>query len=64
MFTRQHYKAIAEIIRFEYTAFDGTGEDDYEGKLTIRNITNNLADYFADDNPLFNRQKFLKACGL
>lgn len=64
MFTRQHYKAIAEIIKSEYTAFDGTGEDDSEGKDATIKIARKLADYFEPENPRFDRNKFMTACGL
>lgn len=63
MFTRQHYRAIAEIIKKEYTRFDNICKDD-EGKLAIQSIARSLADYFVDNNPRFDRQKFLAACGL
>lgn len=54
MFTQKDYKAIAEIIRKTYTSYD----------LTYRNITRRFADYFAEDNPRFNRDKFFKACDI
>lgn len=61
--------AIAEIIKKEYTRFDKEyGKTGLmcilEGKLTCRSITDKLADYFASNNPNFDREKFLKACGL
>ena len=59
MFTRQHYKAIAEIIK------TGTYEDRSSYKvIDIELLTGNLADYFAQDKPRFDRQKFLDACGI
>jgi len=65
--TKKQFKAIAEIINtqsgcertFEY-------DDDYDrgwGEATQR-LGERLADYLATQNPLFNREKFLKACGL
>lgn len=61
MFTKQHYKAIAEIVKAE--------SDHWEGKqpqvrIAIQEITLKLKDYFATDNPRFDHQKFLVACGL
>lgn len=71
MFTKKHYKAIAEIIKSEYMRYDGTGENDYEGKDTVGCIAGKLADYFEQNNPRcektntgFNRNRFMKACGL
>jgi len=63
MFTKKHYKAIAEIIREEYhgnNGPDGTTTEQY----VCRNIASGLAGYFATDNPLFDRKKFMIACGL
>ena len=58
MFTRQHYKAIAEIVK--------SAKEDYRGgtpaELVLSTIDEQLADYFAGDNPLFSRDKFLTAC--
>jgi len=62
MITRKHYKAIAEIIKYEYTLYNNT--DNAKIKLAIKYITLSLATYFALDNSQFNRQKFLDACGL
>ena len=64
MVAKKDFKAIAEIIKTEFTAFDGTGEDDYEGKHATISIAGHLADYFITQNPRFDRQKFLNACGL
>ena len=56
MFTRQHYKAIAEILEY------------YENSPffldTVKGIADKLADYFAADNSRFDREQFLQACGL
>lgn len=57
MFTRQHYKAIAKII--EETK---SGEQLWDGQAN--RIAIKLIDYFATDNPRFDREKFLTACGL
>lgn len=61
MFTKEHYKAIAKIIKkhYEYCQlFTGTRA------LAAKDIAFDLADYFATDNPQFDRDKFLAACGL
>lgn len=64
MFAEQLYEAIAGIIESEYTSFDNTPEDDTEGKLTCKAIANKLASYFETDNPNFDYNKFMKACGI
>lgn len=64
MFTRQHYKAIAEIIKTnnavktEVSPFYRQGNND-----ACQFITKDLADYFTRDNERFDRQKFVEACG-
>ena len=58
-FTRQHYKAIAEIIK--------TREDLPYGSVyrqATSDIANDLSDYFASDNKRFDRGRFLSACGI
>ena len=66
MFTRQHYKAIAGIIdkamgpKSEAILLDVQRES-----MQIRmKFASDFADYFATDNPRFDRKKFLEACGL
>ena len=55
MFTRKHYKVFAEII--ESNRGDGV-------EYTLDQIASELADYFEQDNPRFDRDKFIKACGI
>ena len=53
MFTRKHYRAIAEIIK-------ETANKAYQITHT-KTLTEKLADFFAADNPNFNREKFIAA---
>ena len=56
--TRKHYVAIAEIIannEFSHT----TG-----GHNAIIAMANSMADYFKQDNPKFQPERFLTACGI
>jgi len=62
MFTRQHYKAIAEIIKTHKHDLIVTYSTEYKGGKNA--VVTNLADYFTKDNPRFNKDKFLIACGL
>ena len=63
MFTRQHYKAIANIIEKHTDEINDEVHNHY--MIVPRNtLINELADYFAQDNPLFDQDKFLKACGI
>lgn len=53
MLSRKNYEAIAGIISKS------------EGRYgTLWEIAKDLADYFEGDNPNFDRERFLKACGL
>jgi len=66
MFTRQHYKAIAEIIK-EETQDANQPADGLDGLYATRraglNIAQRLARYFTKDNLRFDRTKFLITCG-
>lgn len=56
MFTRKHYRAIAKILK---------NHDDFIERVNkYTSLCNDLADYFASDNPRFDREKFLAACGV
>ncbi len=58
-FQRRHYEAIAEVLRVA----DGQPETmESEIRLqTIREITRELSDMFARDNPNFDRERFALA---
>ena len=62
MFTKQHYKAIAEIITRRIALNQGTGRTPHF--LYADDLALDLADYFAKDNPQFDKDKFFVACGL
>jgi hypothetical protein len=64
MLTKKDFKAIADIINYEYTRFDDTSEDDVDGKIAIKDVAIRLADYLTTQNPRFDRYKFLTACGV
>ena len=57
MLTRQHYSAIAVILKHT-TAWAGSVEK------ARQQIAYDLADYFEEDNPNFNRARFLKAASV
>ena len=61
MVAKKHHKAIAEIIkgRFIDLADNACG---IAVRSNVEIIATDLANYFADDNPHFDRQKFLNAC--
>jgi hypothetical protein len=52
--TRKDYKLIAEVIAVSWF-----------GSAELRaDLVNNLADKLEQDNPRFNRSRFLTACGV
>jgi len=64
MLTRQHYKAIAAIVKDDSVTGHSGEYDDSTTCIDTITIAHSLADYFAEDNPCFDRAKFLTACGL
>lgn len=55
MMRRADFKAIAEIIR-EYKIVANNDEPVYV-------LTTKLCQYFRQNNPTFDKEKFLRACG-
>jgi hypothetical protein len=56
--TRKDYQAIAEVIS---TLADKYQFDD--GRYIVSEIASDLAEVLQNDNPRFDRQRFLDACG-
>jgi len=52
--TRKDYVAVSEILAgYKLAMIDGFWWED---------LVNDFADFFAKDNPNFNREKFIEAC--
>ena len=60
--TKKHYEAIAAILEKYRNA--PLYEADYSDYRTAEHIAAELADYFATDNPRFDRARFWQACGI
>jgi len=56
IFTRRHYQAIAEELHIEQLYPQDQGP--------VAEILHDLCRMFSKDNPNFDREKFLKACGM
>lgn len=56
MIVEKDFKAVAKIIK---NNCDG-GLDD----TLVKIVAEELADYFTEQNPNFNRERFIEACGL
>lgn len=65
MVTKKDFEAVANIIEDNATEIDGDCLAFSHYIIIPRNtLIMELADYFAEQNPNFNREKFIKACGL
>lgn len=67
--TKKHYEAIASVIASTYKNAKLYTAPNYKNTArerceSIEVIAVRLADYFASDNPKFDRQRFLAACGI
>ena len=64
MLTKKDFKAVAEIITI--VIGDGFDETDYDNgwQDAIEDTAKHLADYFATQNPRFDRDRFMRVCGL
>ena len=60
MLSRKDYKAIAEIIANRFIDIADTAAG-FAVRNNIDIIARKLADYFAADNPRFDRDRFMKA---
>lgn len=67
MATQKDYKIIANIIKQEYARHcidEIDSQINTRGRLIVTRIALSIADYFADSNLWFNRDTFMKACGI
>ena len=60
-YQKRHYEDVARIIREAYEAADRSFLTKAE---VVALLAGTFAGTFAADNPLFDRERFLKACGL
>lgn len=56
--SRMHFEAIAKRIR------EIPSTNDQAIDIAIRDFADSLADYFATQNQNFDRDRFIKACGM
>jgi hypothetical protein len=65
MMTRKHFEAVAEIIKHNSVDISHDPTDHERGRdMQSFLISSDLADYFANENPNFDRARFMKACQL
>lgn len=58
--SKKDYEAIAEVFN-EWVSFN-SGEDDIDTYPAFQ-LSDGLANYFEKDNPRFDRERFMIACG-
>lgn len=61
--TKKHFEAIARILNMYSLNNPAPGTFDEGYHDAAFGIANDMADLFASENPRFNREKFLTACG-
>lgn len=57
--TRKHYQAIANIVR----ELGGQKDIGVDGQSALFAMTRKLADMMEEENPRFDRARFVRACG-
>lgn len=61
--TKKHYEAIASAIAAERAA--AVSQYGHTAHLdALESVADRLANYFATDNPKFDRSRFLEGCGI
>lgn len=60
--TRKDYVAIAAALRQFY--MDDERESIHTASGAVEYVAHNIANVMARDNPRFDRQRFLRACGI
>lgn len=61
--SRKDYEKVAAILR-EENAFAANGRDvaSRTARAVVATVAVKMADMFAEDNPRFDRDRFLEAC--
>jgi hypothetical protein len=62
--TRKHFEAIAALLNNANLAVVDENGNPQAADIVVADLCNATADYFASENPRFDRAKFLTACGL
>jgi hypothetical protein len=62
--TRKDYAAIAEAINFYRSSLSPHISFDRDRYVALRELTNIFCEVFAEDNHRFDRERFLRACGM
>lgn len=63
-FTRRHYEIIAELINDTLADVEEATGGNKDAIDAIQELATRLATVFANDNRLFDKGRFLRACGI
>jgi len=61
---KKHFIAVAAEIRSQLEHAKNLGASTMVATHTVRVITSGLSNVFARQNPRFDRERFLAACGI
>lgn len=62
---KKHFEAIAAILKAKADQYRNSSYPDaYDRFAAVDAIADDLAEYFASQNPRFDELKFLQACGV
>lgn len=62
--SRKHYEKIAKIISRRLDIIESWGPDEPTAREHVRQLAGELSDVLEEDNPRFDRDRFLTAAGL
>jgi len=57
MLKKKHYDAVGEVLKANLAKYP-------ESKAAITNVTQDLAEYFESENPMFQSDRFIAGCGV
>lgn len=60
--TKKHFEALARILKDNQVEIHSDFDRGYIAG--VEGVAHEMADYFASENPRFNRKQFLTACGI
>jgi len=68
MMTKKHFKAFADLLESErllaFTRLTAEGKGGLPAMNAVEHVAQRMASLLARENPRFDRDKFLTACGL
>lgn len=58
-FSKRHYIDVAEILKYRLAAEKSSATESAAGIHAVYDVILSFADFFGNDNPLFNRAHFI-----